>query len=380
MLVNKIRWLNGACLDTIIRKLMLIFVLLIISASSFSGYFSQNAFLDDYEPQYNYRRTFTKAMDGTATRPFVYRQFIPFFTKETSEVIPKSLYQKIEDKWQNNSPVEKIYAKSDIPTKYVVEYHVMYVLCFVFWTLAIFMMYKTLSLVTENKLAGILGACLFAMVFPVLEINGGEYYDLPEVFFFATSIYFAIRGYWIAFIILAPIATTNKESFFFFLITLYPFIRESCSMKKAIFILGVSMFFSGLTYLYLHILYSGNAGNTVEFHLIQHLEQLFWWKTYVRTTIAYGIKFGGGTFFLHIIFIFWIVKVTWKNLSVQWKRHMELALLITVPLYMCFCAVGETRNFSMLYVGVCVMIAYFIRQSIDKYYRKDMGRIADKNE
>jgi len=107
-----------------IQKVLLLFIILVVAAASFQGFFAGNVFLDKYEPDTGYRRSFVRVMDDSAHRPFVYRQFLPMVTKELSNALPESTHEKLALKLAKGEPVEKVYARAQVPQKYVVEYHI----------------------------------------------------------------------------------------------------------------------------------------------------------------------------------------------------------------------------------------------------------------
>jgi hypothetical protein len=47
----------------------------------------------------------------------------------------------------------------------------------------------------------------------------------------------------------------------------------------------------------------------------------------------------------------------WKVTPNYIRQHLALAAAINIPLFLMFCAAGEMRNLSMLYVGTVALMA-----------------------
>ena len=86
--------------------------------------------------------------------------------------------------------------------------------------------------------------------------------------------------------------------------------------------------------------------------------------------IVYGVFFGWGTFFLYVILVAWLMKSAWSKLSLTWKYHLGLAALINIPLYLLFCAPGELRNLSMLFISFMVSLAVYLNEVIISVQRR----------
>lgn len=359
--------LNTINFDKIIRKLMLFFLIIVITAASFSGFFSKWSFRDDATAF-----GIEAMIDGSAKRPFVYRQLLPTISKEIVKVLPQKAKDKLSNNLNKRKPVESVYARAQVPQKYVIEYYLMIILCYSCFVAAIWNLRKILVEVWNDKIAGTLSAFLFTLIFPFLETLGGYFYDFPELLFFTLAIKYAMHKKWLGLLIIAPIATFNKEAFFFFLPTLYPFYRQYWNNKRSLAFWGITILLSGFTYLFVKQIYAGNPGGMVEIHFMQHIVELFKLSSYFVTSTTYGLPLGAQMFFLHIIFVVWIIKSTWKYLPDVWKMHAKIAVVINTPLFWLFCAPGELRNLSFLYMPFCVMLTYYIIDVFKKSY-SDQG-------
>ncbi len=237
---------------------------------------------------------------------------------------------------------------------------------------SIWILRSLLCEIVQDKVVGTLGAMFFALIFPFLEVLGGYYYDIFEVLFMFLATRFALHGNWLGMIILAPIAEANKESFLFFLLTLYPITRMHFDSKKAAALTLGTAFLAGVTYLYIRQLYAGNPGDMADWRIKDHMKSIFHIAGYFYTTSIYGLPLGQGMFLPHMICVYWIIKNAWHHLTDAWKNHAKIALLINGILYFMFVLPNEIRDLSLLYVTFMILTAFFIRDLMHKNYPKDV--------
>ena len=344
---------------------MLIFLILTVTSAGYCGFFLKWSFRDG-DPELG----FEVMMEGTAKRPFVHRRLLPEVVQKTAEIIPAETKEKISAKLKNKNQIENLFAQANIQEKYVIEYYLMFIYCFLIFFASIWVLRSLLTEILQDEVAGTLTAMLFAILFPFFEVVGGYYYDFPEILFMFLAAKFALHKKIFALIILAPLAEFNKESFFFFLPALYPLLRKNFDAKKSGGLTLSLVFLAELTYLYVRQQFLGNPGDSADLQLWGHLEQLFEIKTYFMTASTYGLPLGTRMFFFHVVYVIWIVKNSWHNLDGNWKLHAKIALTINSVLYALFIAPGELRDLSMLYISFMILTGFFIRDILGKHYKK----------
>lgn len=349
--------------EHVLQQFIILFLIVVATAAAFQGFFSKWAFRDGavgfgVEAE----------LAETAERPFVYRQLLPQTAKAITQVLPEQSREKLSQNLDKRKPAETIYSRAKVPENYAIEYYLMMTMCYLAFVVSIWQLRKILIEITHDAAAGTLAALLFAMLIPFLETMGGYYYDFFEILFFVLAVRFALHGNIVALFILVPFATWNKEAFFWFLPVLFPFFRRYYSRKKTILLLAGTVVLAGACYLPVHIHYAGNPGGTVSFQFMHHLKELLQLKTYYVTSTTYGLPLGAQMFFLHILFVAYLVKKTWKRLPLEWRVHAKIACVITIPLFWLFCHPGELRNLSFLYPTFWVMMAYFIHFLLAKQY------------
>lgn len=352
---------------TWLEKLMILFLIITATSAAFNGFFSKWAFRDDGSKSFGIEAMIA----GTAERPFVYRRLLPETAKLIVASIPPAAKEKLIQKIEKQRPAADLYARSQPPQKYLIEYHVMMLLCYLSLLGTAFLLRVILIKATKDTIAGTLAALLFILLTPYLEVLGGYYYDFPELFFFTLSVYLAQKGLWLGLIILAPFATANKEAYFFFLPMLFPFLHEKYSTQKSVCFLSLAILAAGLTYLWIQNVYALNPGEAIEIHIWQHVKDFFRIPSYYITSTTYGMPLGSEFFFTHVLYVAWIVYQAWPHLPPTWKLHTKLAVAINVPLYLIGAVPGELRNLSMLDIAFSVMLAYFLHDLLQKHYAPD---------
>lgn len=362
------KFLDSPPVKRAMNKLLLAFIFYVVAAASFNGFFVKWTFRDFGE-----RYSFEEMYDETAHRPFVHRQLMLTVAKEIKASMSAETQQKVLKFFkekdfstvfsEKKSFLAYYYNRIKIEPRFSIEYHIVYFLAFTFLFLSMFLIREIGIEITGSAAAGTLAACTFAIIFPIFETWGGYFYDFGEIFFFSLATLLALKGYWLALILIAPVAEYNKESFLFFIATLFPLLAAKLGNKKTFFTLAAAIFLSGLVYLYVKSLYAGNPGGSTEIWLYARLDEIF--TGYINTEITYGVFFGAGMFLPHLLLIAWLVKCTWKKLSPTWKNHIKIAAAINIPLYIIFCWMGELRNLSLLYISFIAMLSIFIKEAID---------------
>lgn len=342
---------------------MLVFLMLVVSAASFSGFYAHWAFWDG-------NGAIVSMIEGTAGRPFVHRQLLPQTAHFVREALPEKTQERLASHLAERPYLEQTYARAKIPADYIIEYHLIYLMAFGAFFAAIWCLRGLLTELLADRVAATCAALVFALVFPFFETGGGYYYDFPELLFFLLAVRWALHGKWLYLLFLTPLAEWNKEAFFFFLITLFPFHRARFGTRRALALTVGTVFVAGLAYLPVRAYFAGNPGGMTSFHLFDHLREVFKFSTYWGTELQYGFLFGKQVFLPHVLIILWIASHGWRDLSSMWRCHAGLVMIIAIPLYWLFCSPGELRNLSFFHPMLAVLLGYYLR---DIVHRADAG-------
>ena len=348
-------------LDGPIKKFMIFFLILMVSAAGFCGFFAKWAFRDGSSAW-----GFDAYMEGSGQRPGMYRHLLPKTVRLATDAMPEQVREKLRAKLIKDHSIEKRYAQAHISQQYIIEYYLMYVICIVLYFASVWILRSLLMEILQDPVSGTLGALFFGLVFPFFEVLGGYFYDIGEIFCLFLGTRLALHGNWGGLLLLTPFAEANKEAFFFYLPALYPLFQKQYGTKKSAGITLFAMFLAGIVYLYARHLYAGNPGGMVEYHALDHLALMFNPLDYFKTSSIYGLPLGSGMFLPHMICVAWIVKNAWYHLSEMWKAHAKIALVINGILYFFFVVPDEIRDLSLLYVSFTTLTAFYIRDLIRK--------------
>lgn len=366
-----------------IKKFALLFLFIstmyLVAASSFHGFFAKWTFRDSLES--NCTLCFSGMLEGTASRPFVHRRLIIDTSNAIAQILPESAKKPF---YKLSNRISKEYGRSVVKPDQKVQYAITYLISFVAYFLALLIFVHVTYTVTGSLLSATVGTSLFALLFPVLETGGGYYYDLGELFFFSISILACLKRKYYLLLLITPFATFNKESFFFFIPTLAPFIvfcNHKCTsilpnrheiknillsadFRKAIFTLGSALLIAGIVYLFVKYNFAKNPGGTTSWWLPRRIDELFVVSSYFHLESTYGLKTPGRMNIISVISALSVILLTWSSLPKVWQLHFVVVAVIQLPLYWLFCMTGELRNLSFFFPLFILMLSLFIQNLI----------------
>jgi hypothetical protein len=354
---------------------LLIFVYFIVAASSFNGYFTKWAFRDT-----DLRSSIDLMFDGTAHRPFVYRQLIPQIANFLDKEIPPSIKENIANisKTLNDDCTNYGYRQCPFDTyisariesikpKYMFRYSIVYVLTFASLLTSMFLLREICIEVSKSNIAGTLAPISFALILPLIFTRGGYFYDFFELMFMSTAFLLALRKrvFWI--IPITLVATLNKESFPLFIFALIPLVQPFISRFKLLVFISSNVVIAAIVNLIGKSTYANNPGGNVEYQLVDNIKfYLHPLKYLFSFEWTYGMYLPKGFSIFILLTLFIIILKAWPSLERTIKQHTLFALAITIPLFMLFCTKDELRNLSMLYVAFTIMIAVYLKDILDR--------------
>ena len=346
------------------RYACILTVLFIAASASFQGFYQKWHFREPGVPGGVGERAgdtfdFVHVLNGTADRPYVYRQLLPATVTWIDAALPQSLRNWYFDKYGYSireldstfiSPISKDPA-------YFLRYQLFYYLDFFFAWLAAFAMYRVCRAVDIPTVQSVLASVSMMLVVPFMMSNGGYYYDYPELAFLALAVWMAIKCDWWWLIPVAALGAWNKESFLLAVLSLYPILRSRTSRRNALLGTAVLALTCVAVYLHLRTIYAHNPGGTV----------LIKWQTWIGfmmhpgklflTESTYGIKIFKAFSPIPILLLVWTVIRGWPRLPVPIRRHAIIAAAINFPLFFLFCSPGEMRDLSLLYIVLLLLFA-----------------------
>jgi hypothetical protein len=354
------------------RRIVLLCVYVIVAGASFCGYFSKYAFHDDSP-----HAAMLLMLDGTADRPYVYRQLIPFTANLAEKAVPKAMKDRfinhLRDEFPKYDWITNTFARATGAANpaYTLRYYLAYGLVFVSLVCALLTLRLLCLALTGNEAAATLAPLAFAIAMPA-----GNFWDFPELFFMAAAVWIAVRGrlWWL--IPLTLVATVNKESFLFFVVALYPFVRARTSRRGTLVCLAVCVAVAAAVNLLLKLHYAANPGDVAQFNLMTNLHFLVDPRHYLLGDYTYGMLLPKGFNVLILFILFVIARAGWPKLPRTAQIHALLVCVINIPLYLLFGWGDEVRALSMLHVTATLLIAGSIAGYLARAYRRSGASLA----
>jgi len=346
------------------RSVTILIVFFIAASASFQGFYQKWHFREHGVPGGVGERAgdtydLGHVLDGTADRPYIYRQLMPAAVNGIDAAIPQSVRNWYFRKYG--------FALTELDTTFVsplskdpvyfIRYQIFYYLDFFFAWLAACFLFLVCRAVHIPTLPGVFASVLVMLIVPYMMTNGGFYYDYPELAFLAFAVWMAIRCDWWWLIPVVALGAWNKESFVLVVLTLYPLLRHRTSRFSALLGTAVLAFTCAAVYFALRLHFAGNPGSTVLskwpiwFAFLTHPQKFF------LTESTYGIKVFKAFSPIPVALLIWTAVRGWRYLPLPIRRHGILASAINFPLFFLFCSPGEMRDLSLLYIVLLLLLA-----------------------
>lgn len=347
------------------RWFLLCCAYVVVAAAVMNGFYSKWR-LNDGHPALG----LSHMVDGTAHRPYVYRQFLPALANGIEALLPPATVARLSERL---SEPRRVNSRSGLAMRYpaseallpavTLRYHLVYYLTFIALLTSLFVMRRVAVQAGAGQVAATAAPALLASMLPFFLTEGGYFYDFVELLFIMSAVLLALGASreapvrLFALVVLAGLATWNKEAFFFFTPALYPLLRRNLPRLQAAGVVGVLLLVCGCVYLALRLRYAGNPGTTVDYQLWDNLRFYVDPGNWLRTESTYGVLLPRGFGIVGMLVFAGIAINGWPRLPHALRRHAQLALAINVPLFVLFCSPGEMRNLSMLYPSLLCVLA-----------------------
>lgn len=358
---------NRAALPRTTAWVLLAFIYYLAAAASFSGFFIKWHFSETE------KYSLPQMLEGTAIRPFVYRQLLPMTANAVESVIPQKVrttfLNKLAEEPPVSNPIQRYFpgATDAANPQYALRYFLVYAMSFLSMFAAMFAIRAACIEVIGDRVAATLTPLAIAAVFPLILTEGGYYYDMPELMFMALGIWLVLKRRIVPLVIVTVIATLNKESYLLFVLTLVPFIALRYSRKQTVMLTGGLLAAAVVVNLLIKARYAGNSGSPMEYQLMSHIQYLINPRNYIRMEMNYGILTTKGFNLFHLLLVALLLRAGWRGLPPFVRTHAWIALMITVPLFIAFCYRDELRNLSLLTMTLafvtCTTISAALQQA-----------------
>lgn len=346
------------------RRVCLFLLFFVVASVSFQGFYSKWHFREPgvvggvgYTLEWQFG--LADVLEGTAIRPYVYRQLLPAFANWLDQVTPQDIKDRMYRSAAREIEAQDFIFASPMARnpQYFFRYLILYITTFLFAWLAAYAMYLVCKAIGVPPAARVFAPVVMMLLIPYFMSVGGYYYDYPELAFLALAVWMAWRfdGWWM--LPLVALATWNKESFLFIVLTLYPILRRRSSQTKALISTGLMALTSAAVYGAICLRFPHNPGAPV---LDKWRHQLTFFShpyNFLVIERTYGIPAFRAFTVIPLLLIAWTAWRGWRLLPVEIRRHGQIAAAINFPLFFLFCSPAEMRDFSMLYIVFLLLIA-----------------------
>lgn len=293
--------------------------------------------------------------DQTAARPFIYRQLVPRLAEAAERMLPERTKQLLI----RNIHPEKTFTKASgaISKAFRFRYLMVYCITFISLFISLIFLFVILRKLQFHSLEATFSPVCFIIALPYIQTVGGYYYDASELAFMSLAFLLSLKGQHISLIATAVAATINKETFIFFLPSLYPILSQSSSRKRSIFTLIACIAISGIINIVMKSIYANNPGDIAAWNFKKNLVDYFRTDIYTSIESTYGVPGPNRLFIGTLIVVAILISKGWKQCPRSIRQHALIALAISAPLFFLFCGAGELRNLSFLYVAFVIIIA-----------------------
>ena len=341
-------------------------VFFIAASASFNGYFDKWHFReagvvlgasDNATDGYGFK----EILDGTAARPYIYRRLLPDVANWLNKITPEDVKDQVYNFRTNQGRLADVMLGSSPSISqnhvYAFRYLVLEAIVFFFAWLSVYAMYLVCRALGFRLLISIFAPTLMILLVPYFMSVGGYMWDYPELAFMALTIWMALKFDWWWILPLAVLGAWNKESFVIFTLTLYPLLRSRSSQLSASIGAGILFAVSLIVYIAIRAQFVHNSGGTVMVEWIRQIVFFLRPVNFIDVEMTYGIITFRVFTLLPVILIVWGMIRSWHKLPKTIRQHAKIAAGINFPLYFLFCAPGELRDLSMLYVTFMLSLA-----------------------
>lgn len=347
------------------KKYFLIFsVFWLVASATYSGFIAKWGLRDNDE-----RLGIAKMLNETADKPFVYRQLIPTTANLIGNHVSDKFINSVSDKY-SNGPIKNYATVSkliDAPAKYKFKWLIVYWMGFAMLLGSLFILRAILSSFGVGPITSVFAPCIFSLCMPIIQTIGGYTYDYGELFFMSLALYLTLKNRYIILLSVVSLATFNKESFIFFIPTLYPFLPKSAVVSRTHIFYALQLMISVCINLWVKTIYCSNGGEAVEIWFSKNIQNYLNPFTYFRFEPSYGLLAPKGINIITVFLIFILINAAWKHLDPKVRSHCLMAFFINFPLFVVAAYTNEIRNLSFLYISLVFLIAYTIQHHEKKF-------------
>jgi hypothetical protein len=332
----------------------------VAAAASFNGYYDKWHFRESGTSTFMAGASLDSILDGTAARPYVYRQLLPTLANWLAAQVPEQTQDRLyEVRLYNGRLFRDDFIDSPLARNRAcfLRYWIVYTAVFLFAWIAVYAMYLVGKAAGYPPMPSALAAIAMILLFPYFLTRGGFFYDFPELAFLAIAVWMALKFDWWWMLPVVALAAWNKESFLLFIPALYPLLRLRSSRVRAFAATGALGLACAAVYCLVWLRFQHNPGGAFELHLQDQVDYMIHPSNLLLREKTYGLLVLQGFNPVCWGLIAWTAVRGWRFLPPAIQLHARIAALINFPLYLLCCVPGELRDLSFLYVTLLLLLA-----------------------
>lgn len=315
--------------------------------------------------------TFSKMLEGSAKRPYVYRQLAPMIANYGAGLLSAGEQREFVERYLDKFHLHRLYfgntremlefdAKlvDEWTPAYAIKYHIVYLLIFFGLLGALYCLRGLAPPADSNqKLLAPFIPAIFVLLIPLFFKHGNFSYDFIELFFLSALLLAALRGHYAWWLLLLPLAALNKESNILVPLLYLPAVLVTGRSWRSRLWIALGWIFSLVIYQIIKHKFANNPGDTVAWQLGDKLLFLINPKNYFlwHDFFAPMIPFPRGFNILSILVFSGLVFSGWKTKPALDKSLFYAGLAINIPLFLLFTQTDEIRNLSFLFLPIYLL-------------------------
>src|SRR5277367_1107854 len=161
----------------------------VAAAASFNGYYTKWQFREAGTAQFMANASFDSMVDGTAVRPYVYRQLLPMLANWVDHRVPARIVDRLFTAPGGGPTLFTHFIDSPLAQNrtWFLRYWIIYILVFLSAWIAVFALFQAGRAAGFSGASSALAAIALILVMPYFLTVGGYFYDYPDLAFSALA-------------------------------------------------------------------------------------------------------------------------------------------------------------------------------------------------
>jgi hypothetical protein len=328
--------------------------------------------------------TLRDMMNGTATRPYVYRSSLPRVEKWIAEHLGHHLRGTLLREISVNDSLRNVYFHK-IPSEWwtpvvSLTYHMVYLTIMLATILTLWVIYRLArgrGLTFSQALGFVVG---FTVVYQLTFQQGAYFYDCIELLGVFTACWLLLEHRMVACTIVIALFSFNKETFFLVPVALFFLHDRNTKWRERIGWLVAQMLCSLAGRYYIMHGTDHLPGGLVENHLSDNL--LFWMNPLsyglFRSDVAKLVPLPNVQNLLVLIPLAVFFRHAWRRSEVRYRRYFVASFVPLLVLFIPFGYKNEIRAFALAYPAF-VLIALQGSRDFGEVFSEDKLDESDFN-